>query len=128
MKQVAGSLRLDLAQYREMAAFAQFGSDLDVATQRMLARGTRLVEVLKQGQYEPLPVERQIAIIYAGTNGHLDDISDTAIAQYEPGLARFIENSHPDIYADILARGALDDDLTGRLDTVLKEFNESFSV
>lgn len=128
MKQVAGSLRLDLAQYREMAAFAQFGSDLDVATQRMLARGTRLVEVLKQGQYEPLPVERQIAIIYAGTNGHLDDISDTAIAQYEPELARFIENSHPDIYADILARGALDDDLTGRLDTVLKEFNESFSV
>ena len=128
MKQVAGSLRLDLAQYREMAAFAQFGSDLDVATQRMLARGTRLVEVLKQGQYEPLPVERQITIIYAGTNGHLDDIPDTALAQYEPELARFIENSHPDIYADILARGVLDDDLTGRLDTVIKEFNQSFSV
>ena len=127
MKQVAGSLRLDLAQYREMAAFAQFGSDLDVATQRMLARGTRLVEVLKQGQYEPLPVERQITIIYAGTNGHLDDISDTVIAQYEPELARFIENSHPDIYADILEKGALDDDLTGRLDTVLKEFNQSFA-
>ena len=127
MKQVAGSLRLDLAQYREMAAFAQFGSDLDVATQRMLARGTRLVEVLKQGQYEPLPVERQITIIYAGTNGHLDEIPDTALAQYESELARFIENSHPDIYTDILARGALDDDLTARLDTGLKEFNQSFN-
>ena len=128
MKQVAGSLRLDLAQYREMAAFAQFGSDLDVATQRMLARGTRLVEVLKQGQYEPLPVERQIVIIYAGTNGHLDEIPDSALTRYESELARFIENAHPDVYADIIAKGALDDDLTGRMDATLTEFNQSFSA
>ena len=128
MKQVAGSLRLDLAQYREMAAFAQFGSDLDAATQKMLARGTRLVEVLKQGQYEPLPVERQIVIIYAGTNGHLDDVPESAIPRYESELARYIETTHADVYADIVGRGALDDDLTGRMDALLTEFNESFSA
>ena len=128
MKQVAGSLRLDLAQYREMAAFAQFGSDLDAATQKMLARGTRLVEVLKQGQYEPLPVERQIVIIYAGTNGHLDDVPESAIPRYESELARYIETSHAAVYADIVSRGALDDDLTGRMDALLTEFNESFSA
>ena len=128
MKQVAGSLRLDLAQYREMAAFAQFGSDLDAATQKMLARGTRLVEVLKQGQYEPLPVERQIVIIYAGTNGYLDDVPESVIPRYESELARYIETTHADVYADIVGRGALDDDLTGRMDTLLTEFNESFSA
>ena len=128
MKQVAGSLRLDLAQYREMAAFAQFGSDLDAATRKMLARGTRLVEVLKQGQYEPLPVERQIVIIYAGTNGHLDDMPESAIPRYESELARYIETTHADVYADIVGRGALDDDLTGRMDALLTEFNESFSA
>ena len=128
MKQVAGSLRLDLAQYREMAAFAQFGSDLDVATQRMLARGTRLVEILKQGQYQPLSVERQVVMIYAGTNGYLDDIPESSISQYESEFVRFIENSHPDIYSEIITKGALDDDLTGRMDTALKEFNESFSA
>ncbi len=128
MKQVAGSLRLDLAQYREMAAFAQFGSDLDVATQRMLARGTRLVEILKQGQYQPLSVERQVVMIYAGTNGYLDEIPEPSIPQYESELVRFIENSHPDIYSEIITKGALDDDLTGRMDTALKEFNESFSA
>ena len=128
MKQVAGSLRLDLAQYREMAAFAQFGSDLDAATQKMLARGTRLVEVLKQGQYEPLPVERQIVIIYAGTNGHLDDVPESAIPRYESELARYIETTYADVYADIVGRGALDDDLTGRMDALLTEFNESFSA
>ena len=128
MKQVAGSLRLDLAQYREMAAFAQFGSDLDAATQKMLARGTRLVEVLKQGQYEPLPVERQIVIIYAGTNGHLDDVPESTIPRYESELTRYIETTHADVYADIVGRGALDDDLTGRMDALLTEFNESFSA
>ena len=128
MKQVAGSLRLDLAQYREMAAFAQFGSDLDAATQKMLARGTRLVEVLKQGQYEPLPVERQIVIIYAGTNGYLDDVLEAVIPRYESELARYIETTHADVYTDIVGRGALDDDLTGRIDALLTEFNESFSA
>ena len=128
MKQVAGSLRLDLAQYREMAAFAQFGSDLDAATRKMLARGTRLVEVLKQGQYEPLPVERQIVIIYAGTNGYLDDVPESTIPRYESELVRYIETTHADVYADIVGRGALDDDLTGRMDALLTEFNESFSA
>ena len=110
-----------------MAAFAQFGSDLDVATQRMLARGTRLVEVLKQGQYEPLAVERQVVIIYAGTNGHLDEVPEAEIGKYEAALTRFIEDSHPAIYADITEKGALDDNLTDRLDTVLKEFNATLS-
>ena len=128
MKQVAGSLRLDLAQYREMAAFAQFGSDLDVATQRMLSRGTRLVEILKQGQYEPMPVERQVVIIYAGTNGLLDAFPESALITYEAELARFIENTHPDIYSDILTKGALDDDLRRQIDTALNDFNESFSA
>lgn len=127
MKQVAGSLRLDLAQYREMAAFAQFGSDLDAATQRMLNRGTRLVEILKQGQYQPLSVERQIIIIYAGTNGFVDHLPESALKKYEADLSRFLENRHPDIYDDIRTKKELTDDLKTRLDAALKEFNESFT-
>jgi F-type H+-transporting ATPase subunit alpha len=128
MKQVAGSLRLDLAQYREMAAFAQFGSDLDAATQRMLSRGTRLVEILKQGQYQPLSVERQILIIYAGTNGFVDHLSESALKKYETELSRFIENRHPDIYNDIRTKRELTDDLRERINAAFKEFNESFTV
>ena len=127
MKQVAGSLRLDLAQYREMAAFAQFGSDLDAATQRMLNRGTRLVEILKQGQYQPLSVERQVIIIYAGTNGFVDHLPESALRKYEAELSRFLENRHPDIYEDIRTKKELTDDLKTRLDAALKEFNESFT-
>lgn len=128
MKQVAGSLRLDLAQYREMAAFAQFGSDLDVATQRMLARGTRLVEILKQGQYQPLPVERQILIIYAGTNGFVDHLPESALKKYETELYRFVETRYPEIFADIRTKRELTDDLTERINAALKEFNESFTA
>jgi F-type H+-transporting ATPase subunit alpha len=128
MKQVAGSLRLDLAQYREMAAFAQFGSDLDAATQRMLARGSRLVEILKQGQYQPLPVERQILIIYAGTNGFVDHLPESALKKYETELGRFIDNRHPDIFNDIRTKRELTDDLRDRINAALKEFNESFSA
>jgi F-type H+-transporting ATPase subunit alpha len=128
MRQVAGSLRLDLAQYREMAAFAQFGSDLDAATQRMLARGTRLVEILKQGQYQPLPVERQILIIYAGTNGFVDHLPESALKKYEADLGRFIENRYPDIYNDIRTKRELTDELRARMNTALKEFNESFTA
>src|SRR5437667_4572 len=128
MKQVAGSLRLDLAQYREMAAFAQFGSDLDQTTQRLLARGTRLVELLKQGQYQPLSVERQILIIYAGTNGFVDHLPESALKKYEVELYRFIENRHPDIFTDIRTKRDLTDDLKGRINAALKEFNESFSA
>ncbi len=128
MKQIAGSLRLDLAQYRDMAAFAQFGSDLDATTQRMLARGTRLVEILKQGQYQPLPVERQILIIYAGTNGFVDHLSETVLKRYETELSRFIENRHPDIYNDIRTKRELTDDLRERINAAFKEFNENFIV
>jgi F-type H+-transporting ATPase subunit alpha len=128
MKQVAGSLRLDLAQYREMAAFAQFGSDLDAATQRMLNRGTRLVEILKQGQYQPLPVERQIVIIYAGTNGFVDHLPENALRKYEAELSRFLENRHPNIYGDIRTKKELADDLKTTLGAALKEFNESFAA
>jgi F-type H+-transporting ATPase subunit alpha len=111
-----------------MAAFAQFGSDLDAATQRMLSRGTRLVEILKQGQYQPLSVERQILIIYAGTNGFVDHLSESALKKYETELSRFIENRHPDIYDDIRTKRELTDDLKGRVNAALKEFNESFSA
>src|SRR3989454_237328 len=114
MCQVAGSLRIELAQYREMAAFAQFGSDLDPTTQRLLARGTRLVELLKQGQYQPLSVERQIVIIYAGTNGFVDHLPESALKKYEVELYRFVENRHPDIFTDIRTKRDLTDDLKGR--------------
>ncbi len=126
MRQVAGSLRLDLAQYREMAAFAQFGSDLDAATQRMLARGTRLVEVLKQGQYEPLSVEHQVLIIYAGTNGFLDQFPESALKKYETELFLFVDTAHPDLLSDLRAKRELTDDIKERLEAVLREFNETF--
>jgi F-type H+/Na+-transporting ATPase subunit alpha len=126
MKQVAGTLRLELAQYREMAAFAQFGSDLDQATQRQLNRGARLVELLKQGQYQPLPVEKQILIIYAGTNGFVDDLPVTALKKYEQELYSFIEGRHPDIFADILKKRELDGDLRAKLTKALEEFKGIF--
>jgi len=128
MKQIAGSLRLDLAQYRDMAAFAQFGSDLDAATQRMLARGSRLVEILKQGQYQPLAVERQILILYAGTNGLVDHLPESALKKYETELYRFIESRHPDIYEDIRTKKDLTDDLKTRINAAFKEFNEIFAA
>jgi F-type H+-transporting ATPase subunit alpha len=126
MKQVAGTLRLELAQYREMAAFAQFGSDLDQATQRQLNRGSRLVELLKQGQYEPLPVEKQIVIIFAGTNGFIDDLPLTALKKFEQELYSFIESKHPEMFADILKKRELDDDLRARMTQALDEFRGVF--
>ncbi len=128
MKQVAGTLRLELAQYREMAAFAQFGSDLDQATQRQLNRGARLVELLKQGQYEPLSVERQILIIYAGTNGFVDELPLTALKKYEQELYSFIESKHPDIFADILKKRELDNDLRAKMNKALEEFKGTFKA
>ena len=98
MRQVAGTLRLDLAQYRELAAFAQFGSDLDKSTQQQLNRGARLVEILKQPQYEPLPVERQVAIIFAGTNGYMDNVALSDVRAFETELYRFIESRHPQLF------------------------------
>jgi F-type H+/Na+-transporting ATPase subunit alpha len=128
MKQVAGTLRLDLAQYREMAAFAQFGSDLDQATQRQLSRGSRLVELLKQGQYEPLPVEKQILVIFAGTNGFVDELPVTALKKYEQELYSFVESKHPDIFADILKKRELDNDLRSKLTKALEEFKGIFKA
>jgi F-type H+/Na+-transporting ATPase subunit alpha len=126
MKQVAGTLRLELAQYREMAAFAQFGSDLDQTTQRQLNRGSRLVELLKQGQYQPLAVERQILIIYAGTNGFVDELPLNALKKYEQELNSFIESRHPDIFVDILKKRELDGDLRAKMNKALEEFKGIF--
>ncbi len=128
MKQVAGTLRLELAQYREMAAFAQFGSDLDQATQRQLNRGSRLVELLKQGQYQPLPVEKQVLIIYAGTNGFVDELPLTALKKYEQELYSFIDSKHPDVFADILKKRELDGDLRAKMTKALEEFKGVFKA
>jgi F-type H+/Na+-transporting ATPase subunit alpha len=128
MKQVAGTLRLELAQYREMAAFAQFGSDLDQATQRQLNRGARLVELLKQGQYEPLQVEKQILIIYAGTNGFVDELPLNALKKYEQELYSFIDSKHPEIFADILKKRELDNELRSKISQALEEFKGRFKA
>ena len=115
MRQVAGTLRLDLAQYRELAAFAQFGSDLDKSTQAQLTRGARLVEILKQPQYEPLAVERQVAIIFAGTNGYLDSIAIGELRAFETELYAFIETRHPQMFRGIAEKKQLDDELKAAL-------------
>jgi F-type H+-transporting ATPase subunit alpha len=128
MRQVAGTLKLDLAQYREMAAFAQFGSDLDATTQKMLARGSRLVEVLKQGQYQPLPIERQILILYAASNGYVDGLPVEAIGRYEKELQGFIETHHPEIYKAIIDKREITDDLKKPLNAALEEFQSRFSA
>ncbi|HXE59029.1 MAG TPA: F0F1 ATP synthase subunit alpha [Gemmatimonadales bacterium] len=126
MKQVAGRLRLDLAQYRELEAFAQFGSELDPATQRQLARGARTVEILKQPQYQPVPVERQVAIIYAVTNGHLDDVPVEQVRAWERQFLEYLELQQPKILEDIRTKKALDDDLTNRLKAAIAAFKPLF--
>src|SRR5690349_4096435 len=126
MKQVAGPLRLSLAQYRELEAFAQFGSDLDAATQKQLARGARLVEVLKQPQYQPVPVEKQVAIIYAVTNGYLDDVPVPHIRQWERDYLEFLEAQHSAVLNDLRTKKTLDDDLTGRLKAAIAAFKPTF--
>ena len=126
MRQVAGTLRLDLAQYRELAAFAQFASDLDKATQAQLNRGKRLVEVLKQPQYAPLAVEKQVLIIYAGTNGFLDKVEVEQVSEYETELNQFVEGGAASLITDLVAQGKIDDDLKARIEAVLTEFTEQF--
>jgi F-type H+-transporting ATPase subunit alpha len=128
MKQVAGSLRLDLAQYREMAAFAQFGSDLDKATQAQLARGSRLVEILKQPQYKPLPVEKQILVIFAGTNGYLEMYSESSLGKYEAELYKLVESQYPEVLKDIREKKALDSDLEKKVKSILEEFKGKFKA
>lgn len=122
MKQVAGRLRLDLAQYRELEAFAQFASELDPATQRLLARGARVVEVLKQPQYQPMPVEKQVAIIFAVTNGYLDDVPVEKIRQWEKDFHEFMDAKHPEILRAIRTERALSDELTAQLRAAIEEF------
>ncbi|MEQ1756816.1 MAG: F0F1 ATP synthase subunit alpha [Vicinamibacterales bacterium] len=126
MRQIAGSLRLDLAQYRELAAFAQFGSDLDKSTQAQLNRGRRLVEILKQPQYRPLPVEKQVAIIYAATKGFIDSVPVESVGKYEEELYRFLESRHPGVLSGIAEKKILDDELKSSLEAALKAFGEQF--
>jgi F-type H+/Na+-transporting ATPase subunit alpha len=128
MRQVAGSLRLDLAQYRELAAFAQFGSDLDKATLSQLNRGRRLVEILKQPQYQPLPVEKQVVIIFAATNGYLDSIPVEHVRAYETDLYRFLETRRPEIVTTVAEQKQIDDQLKSSLAAALKEFGEQFAA
>ena len=115
MKQVAGRLRLDLAQYRELESFAQFGSELDAATLRQLARGQRVVEVLKQPQYQPMVVPQQVEIIFAVTNGYLDDVAVETIRAWETGFHEYMAANHADLAEEIRTKRALSDDLTARL-------------
>jgi F-type H+-transporting ATPase subunit alpha len=128
MKQVAGRLRLDLAQYRAVEAFAQFASDLDKATQAQLQRGARLVELLKQPQYQPVPVEKQIISIFAASNGYVDDVPILSIRKYETELQAFIADKYPDIAENIQRSGTLDDDLQATLKKALDAFKAVFTA
>jgi len=126
MRQVAGSLRLNLAQYRALAAFAQMGSDLDKASTAQLTRGSRMVEILKQGQFSPVPVEKQVLIIYAGTEGFLDDVPLNQCRAFEEGLYRFVENAHPAMLSTIREKKALDDALKAQMTAAIAEFKTGF--
>jgi F-type H+-transporting ATPase subunit alpha len=126
MRQVAGSLRLNLAQYRALAAFAQMGSDLDKTSTAQLTRGSRMVEILKQGQYSPVPVEKQVMIIYAGTEGFLDDVPLDKCRAFEEGLLKFVESAHPGMLSTIREKKALDDALKGQMSAAIGEFKRSF--
>ena len=128
MRQVAGQLRLDLAQYRELAAFAQFASDLDTATRNQLERGARLTELLKQDKYLPVSLGEQVAVIYAGTQGHLDKVAVARVKEWEAGFVRFLKGERPGVLADIEARKALDDALFARLKAAISTFNHQFGV
>ncbi|AOY57985.1 MULTISPECIES: F0F1 ATP synthase subunit alpha [Desulfococcus] len=126
MKQVAGTLRLDLAQYRELEAFAAFGSDLDASTQRQLTRGARLVEILKQPQYNPLPLEKQVIILFAGTKGFLDPLPVDALAKYEAGLHTFIEERYPQIFKGLAEKKEITEDLSNEMTKALTEYGAEF--
>ena len=129
MKKVAGTLRLDMAQYRELAAFAQFGSEqLDKATQAQLARGQRLVEVLKQDQYQPLPVEKQILIIFAGGKGYLDDLEVSEVRRFERELYPFVETNFPNVLKTLREKKAIDDALQAEMIKAVEAFKERFKA
>jgi F-type H+-transporting ATPase subunit alpha len=126
MKKVAGPLKLDLAQYRALAAFAQFASDLDKATRDQLTRGEKLSEVAKQPQYQPLPVEKQVAILHAATTGKLDDVPTPRVKEFETGFYRFLESERPKVLKDLAESGALTDEIAGALTEAVDEFRKSF--
>ena len=128
MKQVAGRLKLDLAQYREVAAFAQFGSELDKATQSQLLRGEKMMELLKQGQYIPMPVEKQVVLIYAGTQGHVDDVPTDQIARFEEEYLRYMDTEHRELLAEIVEKGTMDEEMLGRLKAAVEGFKKGFIV
>jgi proton translocating ATP synthase F1 alpha subunit len=127
MKQIAGTMKLELAQFREVAAFAQFGSDLDAATQQQLARGTRLVELLKQGQYQPIDVVDQVVIIFSGVKGFLDRIDVSKVSEFEAAWLQHVKDSHPEIIADIKAKGEISDDTMKKLTDACEAFTSSFA-
>jgi F-type H+-transporting ATPase subunit alpha len=126
MRQVAGTLKLELAQYRELAAFAQFGSDLDKATQNQLNRGKRLVEILKQDQYQPLPFSKQIMIIFAGTNGYLDDLEIEQVRPFSEELNKYVESMNPKLLDAIMQKKTIDDSMKAEIEKTLKEFKQRF--
>ena len=128
MRQVAGTLRLDLAQYRELAAFSQFGSDLDKATQAQLARGKRLTELLKQGQYSPLPFSKQILLLFAGTQGLLDDMEVSDLREFEKGLYAYVDTASPGVLRAIDEKKVLDDDLRADLTKTVNEYKDRFGA
>jgi F-type H+-transporting ATPase subunit alpha len=126
MRKVAGSLRLDMAQYRELEAFAQFGSDLDKSTQRQLNRGRRLVEILKQPQYVPMPAEKQVMILFAGAFGYLDEVPVESVAEYEKQMLEFVGTKHPEILKEIKEKGIISDELEGKMKNALDQFKGMF--
>ena len=127
MRAATGSLKSDLAQYREMAAFAKFGSDLDAATQKLLARGARLTELLKQPQYAPLQAEEQVCVIYAGTRGYLDPIAVADVSRFEAELLSRLHGQHADLLEAIRTQKTLTDELEGKLKAVLDAFAAAFA-
>jgi F-type H+-transporting ATPase subunit alpha len=125
MKKVAGSIKLELAQYREMAAFAQFGSDLDASTQKLLNRGSKLTELLKQNQYSPMTIAEQVVSIFTGVNGYLDDLELNQIRDFEKDLFELIKSSHSDIIESINSSGDLNDDISSKLTSIIEEFKKN---
>jgi F-type H+-transporting ATPase subunit alpha len=126
MKQVAGRLRIDLAQYRELVAFTQFGTELDKATQAQLTRGAHMVEILKQPQYSPLPMAKQVMIIYAGTNGRLDDLPIASVLKFESEFYAYVDKKYSALEKEIEEKGALDDTIKTKLDNVISSFKTEF--
>jgi F-type H+-transporting ATPase subunit alpha len=127
MKQVAGRLRIDLAQYRELQAFAQFGSDLDEATKRTLARGERMIEVLNQGQFDPMPVEEQVAVIFAGNQGYVDDLEVHRVAAFCEGLREYLRSQNAELLAAVRDEKVLSADNEARLREAIAEYHNSFA-